>query len=87
MKSKNIRALENLSLFCHLAGLGIIFSGVLIGLLSFWGGDYKHVQIGIFIFITGYAFVKISVKISTILKDEGNVPPGYTAQQDVSQES
>lgn len=72
MKRKNVRTLENLSLFCHFSGIITVFLGIIVILLDLNNKDYGHVQIGFFVFIVGYAFVKISQKISRVLCDEEN---------------
>ena len=70
MKQKNIRMLENLSLFCHVGGIINVFLGILIAAMNFSNNQLGHVQSGIFIFLTGYALVKISTKLSYIIWDE-----------------
>ena len=72
MQARNVQSLERLSLFCHVGGLAIIFLGISVAGLNLMNGDKKHVQEGIFIFVTGYAFVKISSKVAAILNDEKN---------------
>lgn len=70
MKAKNMTTLENLSVFCHGSGIITIFLGIIVILLDISRKDYTHIQIGFFILITGYAFVKISVKLSKIVLEE-----------------
>jgi hypothetical protein len=70
MRTKNVRALENLSLFCHFSGSATVFLGATITLLDLSNNDFAHIQIGFFILIVGYAFVKISSKITAVVCDE-----------------
>lgn len=72
MKRKNVRTLENLSLFCHFSGIITLFLGIIVILLDLNKKDYGHIQIGFFVFTVGYAFVKISQKISNVMCDEEN---------------
>lgn len=72
MRGENIRALERLSMFCHLVGLFSVFIGMVVTFLDVLNGDFRHVQVGLYTFSTGYAFVKISSKLSAILLDESN---------------
>ena len=70
MKAKNVKDLENLSLFCHMGGLVMIFLGILVGVISLVSKQFGQIQSGIYVFISGYAFVKISGTIARIIKDE-----------------
>ena len=70
MKTKNIRALESLSFFCHLCGLGCIILGLLIVFMDIVNHNYMNIQTGILIIAIGYAFVKIASKINLILNEE-----------------
>jgi len=70
MHRHNANALESLSWFCHLCGLFSVFIGMTVTLLNFLDKDFMHIQSGIYIFVTGYALVKISKKISNILNSE-----------------
>jgi len=70
MKIKNVRSLENLSLFCHFSGGITVFLGVTVVLLDLLNKDFGHIQIGFFVLAAGYSFVKISSKISDVLRDE-----------------
>jgi len=70
MKPENIEILENLSLFCHVSGIITVFLGIIIILMDLAGSNFMHIQAGFFILVTGYAFVKISTKLSVILHSE-----------------
>jgi len=70
MKQKNITDLERLSLFCHFTGLFSVFIGLTVTFIDVLNNDMSHVQVGIYVFITGYAFTKISKKLTSILYDE-----------------
>ncbi len=70
MKIKNMRALESLSFFCHLSGLGCIILGLIVVFMDIMNRNYINIQIGILIVAIGYAFVKIASKINLILNDE-----------------
>ena len=72
MKAENVRALENLSLYCHVSGVLTVFLGIIVILIDLSNKDFDHIQVGFFVLATGYAFVKISTKISRILRAEGS---------------
>ena len=62
-----MRTLESLSLFSHLCGLFSVFLGLVVSFVDLLNGDFKHIHMGIYIFIIGYAQVKISSKISDVI--------------------
>ena len=70
MQYKNVKTLENLSLFCHFSGIITVFLGIIIILMDLNNKDFRHIQIGFFVLATGYAQVKISSKISKVVADE-----------------
>jgi len=70
MKQESIKSLESLSLYCHIGGIITIFIGILVVFMNVVNGDFRHIQVGLFIFITGYAFVKISTQLADILVTE-----------------
>jgi hypothetical protein len=74
MKIENIKSLERLSLFCHFSGLFSVFIGLAVAFMDLLNRDVRHVQVGIYVFITGYALAKISAKISSILLSESQNP-------------
>ena len=73
MKDKNIKALEKLSFYCYVCGLFTLFLGVVVVFMNLLERGVAYIQVGLFIFATGYAFVKISTKITTILIDEKKI--------------
>ena len=70
MKSENVKTLESLSLFCHLSGIITVFLGIVVILMDLVNSDFKHIQAGFFILVTGYAFVKIAAKLSGVYQSE-----------------
>ena len=70
MKAENIKTMESLSLFCHVSGIITVFLGIIIILMDLVNNDFGHIQVGFFILITGYAFVKISSQLSAVLFSE-----------------
>lgn len=70
MKTENLKSLESLSLFCHLSGLFTVFIGIVVIFMNALNSEWRYVQVGIYIFATGYASVKISSKISQVVVDE-----------------
>ncbi len=70
MKEESVKSLEGLSLFCHVGGLITMCLGIVVIFMDLINSDFRHVQVGIFICATGYAFVKISAKLSTVLAAE-----------------
>lgn len=72
MKAENEKAMESLSLFCHIGGLVIILLGVIVIFMNLIDQDFKNIQAGIFILVSGYSFTKISQRLTQILFDEKN---------------
>lgn len=70
MRPENIKTLESLSLFCHVSGIITVFLGIIVILMDLANNDFDHIQVGFFILITGYAFVKISSRLSAMLFSE-----------------
>jgi hypothetical protein len=70
MREASRYSLERLSLFCHIGGVITVFLGILVVLMDLLDGDFRHIQVGIFICVTGYVFVKISLRIEQILFKE-----------------
>ncbi|MCK4881568.1 MAG: hypothetical protein KAS92_00930 [Candidatus Omnitrophica bacterium] len=70
MKYKNVKTLENLSLFSHFSGIITVFLGIVVILMDLSNKDFAHIQIGFFVLVVGYAFVKISAKVSRVVCDE-----------------
>ena len=67
MDEESIKALENLSLYCYYCGIIPIFLGILIIFVDVMNNNIPHILVGLFIFISGYAFVKISAVLTKIL--------------------
>lgn len=57
-------------MFCHVGGLITIYLGIVVIFMDLANGDFRHIQVGIFIGATGYALVKIAAKIAAILASE-----------------
>ncbi|MBI5416043.1 MAG: hypothetical protein HZA29_04435 [Candidatus Omnitrophica bacterium] len=70
MKAENIKSLEGLVLSCHIGGVMTLGLGAVVIFMDIINGDFRHIQVGIFICATAYAFVKISSKIAGILAEE-----------------
>ena len=70
MKVQNIRFLENLSTYASFSGVFNIFLGLLIVFIDSLNQDWRHIQVGLYIFITGYAFAKMSQKINRVTLEE-----------------
>lgn len=70
MKFENTRSLEYLSLYGHISGLITIFLGIIVIVMDILNSDFRHIQVGIFICVVGYAFVKIAEKSEIILLSE-----------------
>lgn len=70
MRIENKKSLESLSLYCHIGGLITIFLGMLTIGMDAVSQDWRHIQSGIYIFISGYALVKIASRISTVITNE-----------------
>ncbi len=70
MKEENQKDLENLSKTAYRSGVLPIFLGVLVLFIGVINKDMFEGAAGLFIFIVGYSFVKISSKINTIIQRE-----------------
>ncbi len=70
MKDKNVNILQRLSSFCRYVGIISVLLAVVIIFIDIVNQDWIHMQAGIFIFASGYAFTKIGGKISQVLFDE-----------------
>lgn len=70
MREESRKSLDRLSLFCHIGGIITVFLGILVCLMDLLNHDFRHIQVGIFICATGYAFVKISSRLEEILRSE-----------------
>lgn len=73
MKFENKKSLEYLSLYGHICGLITIFLGVIVIVMDILNRDFHHIQVGIFICVVGYAFVKVAEKSETILLGERKI--------------
>ena len=73
MKLKNVKFLEDLILYSHLCGLITIFLGMVVIVIDLLNSDFRQIQVGIFICVVGYAFVKIAQKSETILLSERKI--------------
>ncbi|MCK5580568.1 MAG: hypothetical protein KAJ18_04765 [Candidatus Omnitrophica bacterium] len=70
MKTENIKSMESLNLICHFTGIFSTFIGIVIAFISLLSSDMRYVQIGIYIFFTGYGMVKTGKKLSDIILSE-----------------
>jgi len=77
MRRENINTLERLSLFCHIAGLISVFMGLVVAFMELITGEINQTPVGLYVFITGYALVKISSKLAHIVYSERALPPQY----------
>jgi hypothetical protein len=62
--------MERLSLFCHICGVFSVFIGLAMSFMDLLNGDVKRIQTDLYIFFTGYALVKISNRLSSIIASE-----------------
>ena len=72
MKEENVKALESLSKTAYRSGILPVFLGILILFIGVVNKETSTTLTGLFVFIVGYAFIKISSKISNVLKSEKN---------------
>lgn len=77
MKAENMYALERLSLFCHMTGIFSVFIGLTLTFFDALNKDMGHIQISIYVVITGYSFVKIAKRIAQILMIEAHPSSRY----------
>jgi len=72
MKEENSKALENLSKTASRSGILPIFLGILIGFIGIINNNTQDILTGLFVFVVGYAFIKIASKITQVVKDESS---------------
>ncbi len=72
MRAENSHALERLSIFCHFTGIFSVFIGLSLTFFDALNRDMGHIQISLYVVITGYSFVKIAKRISQILMIENH---------------
>ncbi|MGE0268787.1 MAG: hypothetical protein AB7S78_10080 [Candidatus Omnitrophota bacterium] len=70
MKDENQKELKNLSKTAYRSGILPVFLGVLIAFVGVINKDIFDSAVGLFVFIVGYSFVKISSKLKAILIKE-----------------
>lgn len=70
MKDENQKELKNLSKTAYRSGILPVFLGVLILFIGVINKDVFDSAVGIFVFIVGYSFVKISSKLKAVLIKE-----------------
>lgn len=70
MKIHNILALERMSLFCHISGLFSVFIGLVVVFMEVLTKNIIRIQAGLYVFITGYALVKIAQRLARIVLEE-----------------
>ncbi len=73
MRFENKKSLEYLSLYGHICGLITIFLGCIVIVMDLLNRDFHHIQVGIFICVVGYAFVKVAEKSEFILLSERKI--------------
>jgi len=74
MKDENARAMERMSLFCHISGLISVFMGLVVSFMELLTGVINRTPVGLYVFMSGYALVKISSKLARIVFDERTHP-------------
>ena len=70
MQQNNLRSLESLSWVCHLCGIFSVFIGLTLTFMNLINKDFFQIQSSLYIFATGYALVKLSNRISSIVNSE-----------------
>jgi len=70
MKDENLNALETLSKTAYRSGMLPIFLGILIGFIGIINKSTQDILTGLFVFVVGYALIKIAKKISQVVNDE-----------------
>ena len=71
MRSESRESLERLCTFCDVCGLFCIGIGMAIVFIDLLERNMLHIQVGIYIFISGYAYVKIARRVANVLIREG----------------
>jgi hypothetical protein len=73
MNNDSIKILRSLNLYCYICGLATIFLGMVVMYMSALTLKPLYTEVGLLIFMTGYAFVNIARKVGRILDDEQGV--------------
>lgn len=77
MRAENRVSLERLSTICDICGFFSVLIGFIIIVIDLLEKNFMHVQVGIYVFVTGYGMVKTSHRIARVLiteRDEINRP-------------
>jgi len=74
MQAENRVALERLSTICDICGFFSILIGFIIIVLDLLENNYFHLQVGIYVFVSGYGMVKTSHQLARVLVTERNGP-------------
>jgi len=67
MRAQSRQSLERLCIFCDVCGVFCIGIGFVIIFIDLLERNMVHIQVGIYVLITGYAYVKIARRIDDIL--------------------
>lgn len=70
MKLENENKFEQLSLYCYLCGLGMTSFGVLVVYMGYLSQVDRFYLIGLYMFMAGYAFYKISERVKYVILSE-----------------
>jgi len=63
MDQINVDSLARLSKVCYRSGILPVFLGILVGFVGVINKDSQTIVVGLFVFIVGYALIKISSHI------------------------
>ena len=74
MRAENWVSLERLSTICDICGFFSILIGFIIIVIDLLENNYLHLQVGIYVFVSGYGMVKTSHQIAKVLITERNEP-------------
>jgi uncharacterized membrane protein HdeD (DUF308 family) len=70
MKDRNVKSLESLAKTCKNGGVLPVFLGILVLFVGVINKAVMTMLAGLFIFIVGYAFVKIAGRLNGVLQTE-----------------
>ena len=70
MRAINRVSLERLSTICDICGFFSVLIGFIIIVLDLFDNNFQHIQVGIYVFVTGYGWVKTSHRITQVLITE-----------------
>jgi len=75
MRAENRVSLERLSTICDVCGFFSVLIGFIIIVIDLLENNFFHIQVGIYVLVSGYGMVKTSHRIAKVLISEREEMP------------